>query len=186
MENEVNSVVTQQQTGNGTPESNPSVVQPTDNGDKGNSSVDMQQKPDRTFTRDEVTAILKKRIDRYQNSVFNKYGVKDAQELDSLFEKAKGYDDLIKTRDELTEKVAFMGNNINPDKYDDIRTYFKGKGLQFTEDALKQHLETHPEWIKQSVASKPVTTIKPIGTEVSPKKAVGEKEMAEKMFGMSL
>ena len=39
---------------------------------------------DRLFTRDEVTRILKRRIDRYQNSVFLKYGVKNAQELDKL------------------------------------------------------------------------------------------------------
>ena len=163
--------------------SQPTEATPTvQNGVSGENQA--SNKPDRTFTRDEVTTILKRRIDRYQNSVFNKYGVKNAQELDSLFEKAKGYDDVIKSRDELTEKVAFMSNNINPDKYDDIRTYFKGKGLQFTEDALKSQLESHPEWLNKSVASKPKTTITTLGTEKTGQQQVGEKELAERMFGM--
>jgi hypothetical protein len=178
MENEVKDVVTQQQT-----ETDP-TVQKTDPGQTNEVS-----KPDRTFTRDEVTNILKRRIDRYQNSVFNKYGVKDSAGLDDLFNKAKEHDDLIKARDEALEKVAFLGNNIDPDRYDDIRTYFKGKGLQFTEDALKQHLESHPEWVKQvqqSVNEKPKTTITTVGTAIHTPNSKSEQEMAKKIFGDDL
>lgn len=179
-ENQV-SVVTEQQTADVGAVQNPTSEQ--------SSSVNENKvqisapQTDRTFTRDEVTKILKKRLDRYQNSVYQKYGVKDVDELDSLFNKAKEYDDIVRSRDEYAEKVAFLSNNINPDKYDDIRTYFKGKGLQFTEDALKQHLETHPEWVK-SVVSRPKTTITSLGTEQSGQIPIGEKEMAERMFGM--
>lgn len=173
-ENQVN-VVTEQQTADAGAVQNPTpTTEPTDNGSG-----------DRTFTRDEVTQILKKRLDRFKNSVYAKYGAKDSTELDALFEKAKGYDDILKSRDELTETLAFLRNNINQDKVDDIRTYFKGKGLQFTEDALKQQLETHPEWLNKSEVGKPKTTITTIGTEQQSKVPVGEKEMAEKMFGMS-
>ena len=144
--------------------------------------------PDRTFTRDEVTRILKRRIDRYQNSVLTKYGVKDASELDSLFEKAKGYDDLMNQKNEFEQQVAFLSNNINPDKYDDIKTYFKGKGLQFSNDELKRQLETHSEWLKQAptAPSKPTTTITPVGTAQNGPVSTGEKELARKIYGEDL
>lgn len=183
-ENQVNSVVTEQPAGNGNPvQENPSVT-PTGNGNQGKPVM----QPDRTFTRDEVTKILKKRLDRYQNSMYTKYGVKDSSGLDELFNKAKEHDDIIKARDEALEKVAFMGNNINPDKYDDIRTYFKGKGLQFTEDELKRQLESHPEWIKQTQQSvnKPVTTVTPIGTPSNGPVDKSEHDLAKRIFGDDL
>ena len=178
IDNQANPVVTEQPTGQ--------PAEPVQQSATGQQSGPTQQ-PDRTFTRDEVTTILKRRIDRYQNSVFNKYGVKNAAELDSLFEKAKGYDDNQRTIADLTEKVAFLGNNIDENRYDDIRTYFKGKGLQFTEDALKQQLESHPEWLKKTHASnKTVTTITPVGTGQQTPTGKSDKDIAEKMFGMEL
>lgn len=176
--NEVSSVVTQQPTGQENQAAEPAKESAT-------GSNSESQRPERTFTRDEVTTILKKRIDRYQNSVYRKYGVKNLDEFNSLIDKAKQYDDIVKSRDELTETVAFLRNNINPQKYDDIKTYFKGKGLQFTEDSLKQQLSSHPEWLNKQI-SKPTTTITPVGTEQSGITKTGEKEVAEKMFGMSL
>ena len=183
-ENQVNSVVTEQPAGSEAPVQEQSQAQPADNGNQGKPV----EQPDRTFTRDEVTKILKRRLDRYQNSMYTKYGVKDSTELDSLFDKAKSYDDIIKSRDEALEKVAFLGNNINPDKYDDIRTYFKGKGLQFTEDELKRQLESHPEWVKQSepVVSKPKTTITPVGTPANGPVDRSEHDLAKRIFGEDL
>lgn len=173
-ENQVNPVVTEQSTGNDVPAQQAST-----------GTEAATQQAEKTYTSEQVTKFIKDRLDRYERSVFKKYGVNDAAGLDSLFEKSKGYDDILRERDEALEKVAFMGNNINPDKYDDIRTYFKGKGLQFTEDALKQHLETHPEWVMKAAISKPKTTIKPLGSEQQSQNPVGEKEIAERMFGMT-
>lgn len=183
-ENQANPVVTEQPAGSEAPVQQQTPATPTDNGDQGTPAM----QPDRTFTRDEVTKILKKRLDRYQNSMYTKYGVKDSSELDSLFDKAKGYDDLIKERNEALEKVAFMGNNINPDKYDDIRTYFKGKGLQFTEDELKRLLEFHPEWVKQIPVTnnKPITTVTPIGTPSNGPVDKSEHDLAKRIFGDDL
>ena len=172
--NQETSVVTEQPTGQ---------EEPATQSSSGNQST--TQPVDRTFTRDEVTQILKKRIDRYQNSVCKKYGVNNLDEITSFIDKAKQYDDVIKTRDELAETVAFLRNNINPDKYDDIKTYFKGKGLQFNEDSLKAQLESHPEWLNKTV-SKPTTTITPVGTPQTVPTSKSKKEIAEKMFGMEL
>lgn len=189
-QNQETPVVTEQPTGNeNTPATNETPAAPADKVETGPQS-DVKPQPDRTFTRDEVTRILKRRIDRYQNNVFTKYGVKDSTELDALFEKAKGYDDIIKSRDELTEKVAFLENNINPERYDDVRTYFKGKGLPFTEEGLKTALESHPEWLKQAPEaakpSKPITTIRSVGTEPKSRSASDEREIAKKIYGEDL
>ena len=167
MENNEVNVVTQQQTDGGAPvqQTTPTVNNPTDNGNQGKPVM----QPDRTFTRDEVTNILQKRLDRYRNSMYIKYGVKDS-------------------RDEALETVAFLRNNINQDKIDDIKTYFKGKGLQFTEDELKRQLESHPEWIKQAPVqnNKPKTTVTPIGTPNNGPVDRSEHDLAKKIFGDDL
>jgi len=190
-QNQVTPVVTEQPTGNeNTPATNESPETPTAPQETGAGQQSDVKQPERTFSRDEVTRILKRRIDRYQKSVFTKYGVKDASEFDSLFQKAKGYDDIVKSKDELAEKVAFLENNINPERYDDVRTYFKGKGLPFTEEGLKTALESHPEWLKQAPESakpsKPTTTIRSVGTEPRSPSAKDEKEIAKKLFGDDL
>lgn len=175
-ENQANMSVTEQTTSNDT-------LDQTNVSQENNGSN--QTPPDRTFTRDEVTQILKKRIDRYSNSMYKKYGVKDSAELDSLFEKAKGYDDISRQNSELSEKIAFLSNNINPDRYDDIRTYFKGKGLTFSEDLLKTHLTNHPEWLNKSTVAKPTTVIK-VGNESTAKTQSSEKELAKRLYGDDL
>jgi len=184
-ETEVKTVATQQPTVNSTTEQKVEQV-------KANAKATMQAKPDRTFTRDEVTRILKARLDRYQNGLYGKYGVKNINELDALFEKTKGYDDLVTERDglkstnsELSEKVAFMENNIDPARYDDIKTYFKGKGQIFDSGVLAEMLKTHPEWLKQTPAvAKPQTTFKKIGSPQSTS-PIETAEMKEKrIFGI--
>lgn len=174
-ENQVNPVVTEQ----------PTATEPAVQTDP-TSQPSGEQKPDRTFTRDEVTRILKRRIDRYQNQVFTKYGVKDSTELDSLFEKARGYDDIVKNRDELSEKVAFMENNVDPDRYDDVRTYFKGLGKTFDSSSLAEMIKTHPEWVKKMISEAKTTTVKPLGTDISRKPAKSERDYARELFGVDL
>ena len=143
--------------------------------------------PDRTFTRNEVTAILRSRLERANRSLYDKYSVKNADELEALFEKAKNYDALKTERDDFAQKISFMENNIKPDRYEDIKTYFKGKGMVFDGEVLKTLLDTHPEWVNTVVkeTSKPQkTTISKLGSEQSSKPNITEKEVAEKLFGM--
>lgn len=146
--------------------------------------------PDRTFTRDEVSRIVKSRLERSANAMYGKYGVKSKQEFDSLLEKAKKYDNDINSmkseRDNYYRELSFMKNGVNPDKYDDINTYFKGKGQEFSEELLENVLKTHPEWLKQdnSVPTTPKTTVRPIGSQQSGRKGMTEAELADKMFGI--
>ena len=130
------------------------------------------EKP-KTFTQEQVNKIMRSRLERDRLSFLNRYGVKDRDGLDSLIGRAQSYDimkeryEASKTRiAELEERLAFMSNNINPDREDDIRAYFKGKGLEFNEDALVNELETHPEWRNiVKVDDKPKTTIEVLGVE---------------------
>lgn len=127
----------------------------------------------KTFTQEQVNKIMRSRLERDRASFLNRYGVKDRDGLDSLIGKSQSYDimkeryEAGKTRiAELEEKLAFMSNNINPDREDDIRAYFKGKGLEFNEETLVNELETHPEWRKVvQVDDKPKTTIEVLGVE---------------------
>ena len=145
--------------------------------------------PDRTFTRDEVTSILRGRLERANKSLYDKYGVKNAEEFNALFEKAKSYDTLKNERDDFAQKIAFLENNIEPSRYEDIKTYFKGKGMVFDGEVLKTLLDTHPEWVKKienNINTTPKTTISKLGSEISTKPNVTDKERAEKLFGMKL
>ena len=155
-----------------------------------------------TFTKERVNELMQKRIERSHQAFFNRYGVKDLNELDDLFGKAKSVDglnqqieELLKAKqdlqtqfDELTnqnrdlsKKYAFTSRNIKPEMYSDIETYFKGKGLDITEETLNEELKTHADWYNKPSA---VVTL---GNE-SPGAASGlsEREQAGKLLGVDL
>ena len=95
----------------------------------------------------------------------------------------KANDCALKIRNEIFEENSFLKNNVNPDRYDDIRTYFKGKGLDFSNESLLEAIKTHPEWINPSNA----TTIKSLGLEEHKKAPdVSEKQIASKFLGVDL
>ena len=87
----------------------------------------------------------------------------------------------------LKQELAFITNNINPDRRDDIIAHFKGKEMEFTNDNLVNELTTHPEWLnptKQDNTAK--TTIKVLGNSVENEKTrVNEKDEIAKMLGYS-
>lgn len=174
-------------------ESTPAQAEQVQTATKTEPQVNQASKPDRTFTRDEVTRIVKARQDRFSNGLCKKYGVGSIKELDDLYNKHKDYDDIVTERDglkkshsEMSEKLAFLSNGIDPAREDDVRTYFKGKGLQFDEAILKEHLQSHPEWVKANAPVKPTTTVQKIGVQKSAPKPETELQMAEKLYGMKL
>jgi hypothetical protein len=147
----------------------------------------------KTFTQEQVNKIMRSRLERDRLSFFNRYGVKDRDGLDSLIGKAQSYDvmkeryDAQKTRiAELEERLAFMSNGIDPTREDDIRAYFKGKGLEFNEEALVNELETHPEWKKVvQVDDTPKTTIRQLGVEHRDRNVPEtEAEKRRRIFGV--
>jgi len=152
-----------------------------------------QEETPKTFTQDQVNEMVKARLDRDRKSLFKRYGVEDRNALDDLIGKAQSYSvmeeryNAIQSEvNSLKESNLFLKNNINPERYDDVRTFFKGKELELNEENLANELSTHSEWITKSGEEvKPKTTIQFMGNE-SPKEkpSVNERDLAMEMFGL--
>lgn len=158
---------------------------------------DVQPKNDepieKTFTQKQVDDLIKARLDRRTKSFLRRYGVEKSSDLDNLIGKSQAYD-VMKERytnikDEnaqLKERIAFLTNNINPDREDDIRAYFKGKDIVFNEENLVKELGTHPEWLKAIEGdTTPKTTIKKLGIEhKNGNTPESEAEKMNRIFGV--
>ena len=155
-----------------------------------------------TFTKERVNELMQKRIERSHQAFFNRYGVKDLNELDDLFGRAKSidglnqqiqelmkgnqdlqtrFDELTANNRELAKKYAFTSRNIRPEMYSDIETYFKGKGLDITEETLNEELKTHSDWYNKA------SQVVPLGNESpGPAPGLSEREQAGKLLGVEL
>ena len=138
-----------------------------------NKGVNNDVKPERTFTQEQVNDLVRQRIDRERNSTYKRYGVNDRDGLDTLITKSHSYDAMKERYENINERnkaleqeIAFIRQNIEPSRQEDVLTYFKGKGLDFSEQALMDELRTHPEWLRvNEVSDKPTTTIKKLGAQ---------------------
>ena len=159
------------------------------------------QTPEKTFTQTELNELMRKRVERSHNAFFKRYGVKDLEELDNLVASAQAYEPTQKMYDEanqkitegdqryadletqykdLTKKYGYKVHNINPEKIEDIETYFKGKGIDIDESSLLAELKTHPDWVTK------VATITNLGSETAPQQTVDEAAIASGIFGVDL
>ena len=157
------------------------------------TSVD-QSSPEKTFTKSQVNDLMQRRIQRSHQAFFNRYGVKDLNEMDNLFGQASSYGPLKQEFDNLTnshnelnnqfkdlvKRYAYKVGNVNPEKTSDIETYFKGKNLEINENTLAEELKTHPEWVTK------VSSIQPLGAEAQPTPTMDERELASRYFGVNL
>jgi len=149
---------------------------------------------DKTFTQNEVNEMIRARLERNNNSFLKRYGVENKDGLDALIGKAQSYeimkeryDNLMNENNQLKEKLAFLSNSINPDREEDVKAYFKGKGLEFNNDSLVKELETHPEWRKvvEEGDNTPKTTIKVLGVEHKNRDVQEtEAEKRKRIFGI--
>lgn len=145
----------------------------------------MQQEQEKTYTKAEVQALMKKRVDRSHNRVWERYGVKSFEELDDILNDYRSikdnYASLEARNGELLRDIALLKNNTLPERRDDIIAYFKGNGMEFNEENLIQALQTHPEWLKPQTL-----TIQNLGVEKTPSPSVDEKAIASRYFGTKL
>ncbi len=154
------------------------------------------------FTKERVNELMQKRVERSHQSFFNRYGVKDLNELDDLFAKSKSvdglnqkiaeltasntdwqnrYNELDGNHKEMAKKYAFTSRNIRPELYKDIETYFKGKNLDITEETLNEELKTHLDWCNKA------GPVVPLGTDPSGQTdQTTEREQASQLFGIDL
>lgn len=145
---------------------------------------------ERKYSKQEVIDMMKRRVARSHNAFFKRYGVENLEALDGLFENSKKFGEMneefgkIQLRNsELARENAFLRNNVNPDKYDDIIAHFKGNDIEFSEEELLKALTNHPEWLKQTV---PQTTIKSLGAEAHTMPKADEASLAGKLLGVKL
>lgn len=151
-----------------------------------------QEETPKTFTQEQVNEMVKARLDRDRKSLFKRYGVNDKSGLDDLIGKAQSYSVMEERYNAIQDEVnslresnAFLKNNVNPERYDDVRAHFKGKGLPFTEENLKNEIATHSEWItKTGEEATPKTTINVLGREQHQHSEENEKDKAMKLFGL--
>jgi len=178
-----------------------------------NGAVDTSIK---TFTQDDVDKLVgdtrvktREKTFRY---IYDRYGVKNEDELDSLIANAQRYDtqkemyesekanweteksDNDKRLSEMSEQIALMQSQIDPERYEDAKLILKGKGLEVSLENIESELATHPEWKKEEpvapapapapVPEKPQMRIKALGNEQKPAPELSEEEEAQKIFKM--
>ena len=84
---------------------------------------------------------------------FEKFGVQDEAEMDSVFGKGQQYDIL---NDDYTrqgndfaavrEENVLLKSEVTPEKWEDAKLILKGKGLEITPENIANEIATHPEW----------------------------------------
>ena len=143
--------------------------------------------PEQTFTKSQVNDLMKKRVQRSHNAFFTRYGVKDLNELDNLFSQAalykdveSKYNELLGQHQDLTKRYGYKACNIDEQKINDIETYFKGKGIDISEETLREELKTHPDWVHK------IATIQQLGAEVTMPTEADQRAEASKIFGVKL
>ena len=151
-----------------------------------------EQVSERNYTQEQVNEIVRSRLDRANKAIYDRYGVENEKGLDELIGMAQAYQTLKSDYDAMKDEVkglreqnALRGNSVLPEREDDVRTYFKGKGLELSDEALKQALQSHPEWVAKATAPAPTTTVVPLGSQAEEAPKPNEEEEAAKMFGLS-
>lgn len=169
-------------------------VEPTETLKNEVKDTQVEEKPaQKTYTQEEVNEKIRNRLDRARKSLYSRYGVEDENGLDVMHGKANDYDklsgeltdrtnkynQLADTYNALVEDYAFLVNDIDPAKKEDIKIYFKGKGLEIDEDTLKYELATHSDWKRAKITMESVGTLKNDNKD----NGMSEEEYAARMFG---
>lgn len=124
------------------------------------------QTPVRTFTQEEVNALVgkaraegrKRGYEQAQLEAREKYGVDDDEQLDALFADGTRYGEassrLAESGNRLKEvqaELALVKSQILPERQADVKAILAASGLDVTEEAIASLLPTHPEWRAQAM-----------------------------------
>lgn len=140
-----------------------------------------EQPKAKTFTEDEVNDIVRKRLEKHSKSLYRKLGIEGEEGIEGLVSKAKGFDETSAKLAETEKTLAYVNKGIDQARYGDVEAYFKGKGIEFSEDALAKELETHPEWAKKGEVTQ---IIQNLGGGDGKKQEFDESAYASKLFGL--
>jgi hypothetical protein len=158
---------------------------------EGNPNENDGKPTDRTFTRSEVTEILKKRLVRAKSKLLAKFGIESEDKLDEYLENHNKtikdledsnnkYGELDVQYKKLFHDYLYLKNDVIPEKYADLDKYFENSELN--EENLAGILKSHPEFVKPKQAIP-----QQIGQQQNGQQSkVTEKELAEKLLGVKL
>ena len=137
-----------------TPRANGNQEQPKTeeiiNESKPESVIENVKEPEKTFTQSEVNSIIQKRLKEKDKSLLEKLGLETFDGLDEKLQKSNDYDNLLAQKNELEKELLFKNSNISSDKIDDVKYFFKGKGIELNAENLTKELETHKEWLSKN------------------------------------
>lgn len=146
---------------------------------------------EKKFSQSDVDKIVKERLAQKESSdrksFMEKLGVANDEELEILVRKSQAYDTTKIALDgtkKSTEELAFIKNGIDEKRYEDVRYYLKGKGLELTADNVQSELATHPEWGKQAPkATAPSPSIQVLGAPLTPTPTPDDDKTLEGWLG---
>lgn len=153
--------------------------------EENDNQIVQNEEDNTTFTKDELNEIVRNRLKREQKSFLKKCGVETDEELNKFIEGGKGYQALktdlenekMKSQN-LEKELAFVKNEIDMSKKEDIEKYFKEHNLQLDEKNLSTELEKHNDWKKKTIK------INNISPERGKTEATDEKKRVAKLFGL--
>jgi hypothetical protein len=175
--------------GSNTPKAIKPAANPTPQVKPAGPTKPQQPVDPKTLLRQKIlNSIVQRRVGETKQSIYKQLGVQSEQELNALLEKVKGYEELngkfYAINTELStlkaEKVA-SASGVKPEKIDDLLTYLKGKGLEYTAENIQQAAQGHPEWLAQATEAvvKPATIGK-VGQQQQP--VTSDIEKARNLF----
>ena len=183
---------TQEQTS--VPENTAAATQQNDSGTAADpKEIVAAEKPagekhkDRLFTRDEVTKILKKRLERNNKKLWSKLGIEGEDKLDEYLsgnaKAAKDLEDSNAKYSELEGKYKqtlrdylYLKSGVIPEKYADLDGSFENGEMD--EEKLAKVLKEHPEFLMPKK-----TVPQQLGQRQNEQQTrETERELAEKLF----
>lgn len=142
------------------------------------------------FTRDQVNELIRARIERERARTMQRLGIESLDELEAISERARdaeaGKAEMERIKEEskgLRAEIAFLRNGVDEARRDDVQTYFRGKGLEMTDESVAEAIATHPEW-KARFEETPRATVVPLGAAQTEKAQEDEEAAAARMFGL--
>ena len=73
--------------------------------------------------------------------------------LKGILEDAKSYkqkaEELEGKIASLNDELTLRDSDVKPERYEDVKIWFRGSGLKMSKDKLLKAIETHPEWKRE-------------------------------------
>lgn len=151
-----------------------------------NTSIEKDKEDKLEITTEKLNSIVRERLEKDRKAFFKRYGVSSTEELDTILGKAENsdviaskYEKLANELNELKTEKLFNSHDVREDRMEDIKFYFKGKGIELNKENLEKELATHKEWLTNS------PYLETLGADKKGEKhKESDKELAERLYGV--